>query len=86
MGVRGVALDNGDKVISLAILRHVEAAGEERAAYLKRASAVRRGLNDDAAEESLPDAGSRSRRGRRGDRTLGEQRYVGICRRRNSSC
>src|ERR1700677_4355507 len=48
MGVRGINLADdreglGDKVISLSILRHVEATADERAAYLKRASAVRRG-------------------------------------------
>ena len=62
MGVRGIALENGDKVISLSILRHVDAAGEERAAYLKRAGAVRRGLDD--AEEAV-DAEPEFRGGRR---------------------
>jgi DNA gyrase subunit A len=36
MGVRGVALEKDDRVISLSILRHFEASGEERAAFLKR--------------------------------------------------
>ena len=66
MGVRGIALENGDKVISLSILRHVNADAEERAAYLKRAGAVRRGGLDDGAEEAL-DA-DRCQRGRRRDR------------------
>jgi DNA gyrase subunit A len=48
MGVRGVALGAGDRVISLSILRHFEATGEEREAYLKRAGAMRRGLGQDA--------------------------------------
>src|SRR6185295_3028180 len=56
MGVRGIALAEGDKVISLAILRHVEADAEERAAYLRRANAVRRGLNGADAEEGAPEA------------------------------
>src|SRR5262249_42555734 len=43
MGVRGIALGDGDKVISLTILHHLAATVEERAAYLKRANAVRRG-------------------------------------------
>ncbi len=34
-GVRGINLADGDKVISLAILHHLDAASEERAAYLK---------------------------------------------------
>jgi DNA gyrase subunit A len=73
MGVRGITLDNGDKVISLSILRHLEVTGEERAEYLKRASAVRRGL-DEAAEEAVdtePDPEEAS-----GAIELGEQRYV----------
>ena len=51
MGVRGINLEEGDKVISLSILRHVEATADERAAYLKRASAVRRG---EEGEEGAP--------------------------------
>src|SRR5262249_45028567 len=39
-GVRGIRLEGGDSVISMAILRHVEAASEERAAYLKMSRAV----------------------------------------------
>ncbi len=57
-------------MISLSILRHVEASADERAAYLKRASAVRRGINGEA-EESAPDAEEAS-----GAIELGEQRYV----------
>jgi DNA gyrase subunit A len=45
MGVRGINLADGDKLISLSILRHVEATVDERAAYLKRANAVRRSGN-----------------------------------------
>jgi DNA gyrase subunit A len=75
MGVRGITLDNGDKVISLSILRHVDAASEERAAYLKRASAVRRGLEEIAEEavdaEPEPEEAA-------GAIELGEQRYVDL--------
>lgn len=42
IGVRGINLSEGDKVISMAILHHVEADASERAAYLKRAIAERR--------------------------------------------
>jgi DNA gyrase subunit A len=69
-GVRGISLAEGDRVISLSILRHVEASADERAAYLKHASAVRRGVNGEA-EESAPDAEEAS-----GAIELGEQRYV----------
>jgi DNA gyrase subunit A len=73
MGVRGIALDNGDKVISLSILRHVDVSSEERAAYLKRANAVRRGLEETAEEavDADPDLEEVS-----GAIELGEQRYV----------
>jgi DNA gyrase subunit A len=40
MGVRGIALAEGDKLISLSILRHVETASDERSAYLKMRRAV----------------------------------------------
>jgi DNA gyrase subunit A len=69
-GVRGILLAEGDRVISLSILRHVEASADERAAYLKRASAVRRGVNGEA-EESASDAEEAS-----GAIELGERRYV----------
>jgi DNA gyrase subunit A len=73
MGVRGIALADGDKLISLSILRHVDASAEERVAYLKRASAVRRGLAEEAmdAEETTSDAEEAT-----GGIELGEQRYV----------
>jgi DNA gyrase subunit A len=43
-GVRGVKLQEGvgDEVVSLAVLRHVEATPDERATYLKLAAARRR--------------------------------------------
>ena len=52
MGVRGVTLGEGDTVISLAILRHVDAASEERAAFLK----MRRAQLGEAAEEAGAEA------------------------------
>jgi len=52
VGVRGIRLGDGDRVISMAIIRHVEASSEERAAYLRLANAVRRG---DEAEEAGDD-------------------------------
>nr|WP_245986129.1 DNA gyrase subunit A [Azospirillum thermophilum] len=35
-GVRGIRLAEGDEVVSMSILRHVESGPEERAAYLKK--------------------------------------------------
>jgi DNA gyrase subunit A len=40
MGVRGINLADGDAIISMAILRHMEATGEERAGYLKMRRAI----------------------------------------------
>jgi DNA gyrase subunit A len=69
MGVRGINLSEGDKLISLSILRHVDVTAEERAAYLKRANAVRRGGNGNGEEEHDVEEAE-------GAIELGEQRYV----------
>jgi DNA gyrase subunit A len=49
-GVRGIRLDDGDEVISMAILTHVEASPAERVAYMKQAAQIRRSEGDDDAE------------------------------------
>jgi DNA gyrase subunit A len=54
MGVRGIALGNGDRVISLSILRHVEASPAERAAYLKQSGAIRRAATGEDIEPEEP--------------------------------
>jgi DNA gyrase subunit A len=51
IGVRGINMADSDKVISLAILRHVNASPAERAAYLKQAVAERRALGATDVEE-----------------------------------
>jgi len=71
MGVRGINLEKDDKVISLTILRHVEATADERAAYLKRASAVRRGDENEEGAADAEEVTSAS-----DTIELGEQRYV----------
>ncbi|MEH2477624.1 DNA gyrase subunit A [Nitrobacteraceae bacterium AZCC 2146] len=75
MGVRGIALPENDKLISLTILRHLDANSEERAAYLRRANAVRRGgveergiVEDEVATAETEEATAAIE--------LGEQRYV----------
>jgi DNA gyrase subunit A len=68
MGVRGIALSGDDRVISLSILRHLDVDAEERAAYLRRANAVRRGGLEEEAGTDAEDAS--------GAIELGEQRYV----------
>ncbi|MCC6888979.1 MAG: DNA gyrase subunit A, partial [Hyphomicrobiales bacterium] len=69
MGVRGISLAEEDRVISMSILRHLDASAEERLAYLKRANAVRRGLGE--ADEASVDAEEAT-----GAIELGERRYV----------
>jgi DNA gyrase subunit A len=53
-GVRGIKLEDGDELISMAILRHVEATPGERELYLKQALAVRRA--ESAEGEGEPEA------------------------------
>jgi len=50
VGVRGIRLNNGDKVVSMSVIRHFEADPAERAAYLKMRRAVA-GLTDEAENE-----------------------------------
>lgn len=45
-GVRGIKLAEGDKVISMSILKHVEATTEERIAYIRQANSLRRGTEE----------------------------------------
>jgi DNA gyrase subunit A len=52
MGVRGIALGPGERVISLAILRHIEADSGERLAYLK----MRRAVAGDGSPEANGEA------------------------------
>jgi DNA gyrase subunit A len=51
-GVRGIRLEDGDELISMAILRHVEATPGEREVYLKQALSVRRAESAEGAEAS----------------------------------
>src|SRR5262249_14433578 len=73
MGVRGITLAEGDRVISQTILRHLDASADERVAYLKRANAVRRGAGE--AEEAAPETEETAETAGAGIE-LGEQRYV----------
>ncbi|MEP9377660.1 DNA gyrase subunit A [Aquabacter sp. CN5-332] len=55
VGVRGIRLGEGDRTISMAIIRHLDATAEERVAYLRLAGAVRRGngANGENPEEPV---------------------------------
>ena len=48
-GVRGMRLESGDRVISMAILNHVDASAEERDAYVRHANAMRRAEEEGAS-------------------------------------
>ncbi|WP_443147456.1 DNA gyrase subunit A [Prosthecomicrobium sp. N25] len=70
MGVRGIALADEDRVISMTIIRHFEASSDERLAYLKRSRALR--------GETEADANGSDGEGEEtnGALVLGERRYV----------
>jgi DNA gyrase subunit A len=72
MGVRGINLADGDKLISLSILRHVKATADERMAYLKRANAVRRGTNGETED------GGTDQEEAEGAIELGQTRYADL--------
>ncbi len=55
-GVRGVRLADNNTVISMAILRSVDATPAERAAYVKHSNAMRRAVSgEDELEDAVPD-------------------------------
>ncbi len=70
-GVRGVKLADGDEVIAMAILDHVEATADERSAYLKQANAMRRAED---AEEEAPAADADDEAS--GDATISPERFA----------
>ena len=70
IGVRGINLGEGDKVISMAILEHVEATPAERSAYLKRAVVERRAAGNDSDDVTITDEEEAT-----GDADLSEARY-----------
>lgn len=56
-GVRGISLAKEDHVISMAILRHVDATAEERAAYIKMRRAVTGETTSDEVEIEIEETG-----------------------------
>jgi DNA gyrase subunit A len=74
IGDFGIKLADGDDVIAMTVLAHVVATPEERAAYLKRANAVRRGGEED--EEVAVEEDAEGEAEAAGAIELGEQRYV----------
>jgi DNA gyrase subunit A len=74
MGVRGIALPEGDKLISLSILRHVETTSDERSAYLKmRRAVVGEAANGEAVAEEASEADTEETSG---SIQLSSERYV----------
>jgi DNA gyrase subunit A len=55
IGVRGISLAPGDRLISMCILNHSDARPDERNAYLKYSRAMR-GEEDEQAEDSAPES------------------------------
>lgn len=53
IGVRGLTLADGDRLISMTILAHVDAEPWQRAAYLKRSAAERRAMGVDEDDIAL---------------------------------
>ncbi len=53
LGVRGISMGESDRVISMAILEHVDATPAERAAYLKQAVAERKMAGADEEDIAL---------------------------------
>ena len=53
IGVRGLTLADGDRLISMTILAHVDAEPWQRAAYLKRSTAERRAMGVDEDDIAL---------------------------------
>ncbi len=65
-GVRGIRLEEGDHVISMAIIRHVDASAEERLAFIKMSRAV---SGDEAEAEGGDEEGVV-------DQGLSQERYA----------
>ncbi len=53
VGVRGIAMADSDRVISMAVIEHVDATPAERAAYLKRSVLERRSIDATVDEEEV---------------------------------
>ncbi|WP_127104192.1 DNA gyrase subunit A [Pararhodobacter zhoushanensis] len=60
-GVRGIRLAEGDKVVSMSVIRHFDASAEERAAYLKQRRLMAGAPDEgEADEEEAVEAGQLS--------------------------
>jgi DNA gyrase subunit A len=76
-GVRGIKLARGDRVISMAILRHVDAEAAEARAYLRQASILRRAAGEEAEPIQLDNTDDADEAADlAGDITLSPERYA----------
>ncbi len=77
-GVRGISMGEGDSVISMSILHHVDTSPAEREAYLKQSGAIRRAATgeDADAEPASDDSGEEPEETSSGEVSLGEARYA----------
>ncbi len=76
MGVRGIKLGKGDKVVTLALLSHGDATPAEARTYLRQAGAARRAaeISSEEAEAVIEDE-----HGENGEEaTLSSERYAGL--------
>ena len=73
-GVRGIRLDDGDTVISMAILKHLDATPAERLAYLKQAAQQRRSEGGESEEPAVIDIADGEENGE-GATELSPERY-----------
>jgi DNA gyrase subunit A len=67
-GVRGIRLEEGDHLISMTVLRHMEASSEERAAFLKMSRAM---AGEEA--EAVPAGGDEEAAA---DASISQERYI----------
>jgi DNA gyrase subunit A len=70
-GVRGIRLADGDEVISMSMLHHVDASPEVRAAYLRMANQMRRAAGEEASSDEAPDPDAEIS----GTETLSQERF-----------
>ncbi len=75
-GVRGIRLDDGDEVIGMSFLRHVDCPPAEARAYVRQANALRRG--EEAESEPGADAEPDEENG--DEVVLGEDRIAELAR------
>lgn len=55
VGVRGIKLAEGDEVMSMSILHHVDVTSEERVAYIRQANAARRASGEATEDQATGD-------------------------------